>query len=163
MSYIASNLRPFDVTLDTISTVDYTYTNLDDDLATIKTAGYLNKRLENTDNIATLVKVNDLVYITGSDGSQQVKVTQIDPTIVINAGLILVDSFIGTATAFQLQSFLAANTLNTDTVQALVASAAVPVNVIGATAGAAGGAITVIFDANPTLPTLVNLMSYRQA
>lgn len=163
MSYIASNLRPFDITLDTVSTVDYTYTNLDDTLATIKGTGYLNKRLENTDNIATLLKVNDLVYITGSDGSEQLKVTAIDPTIVLNAGLILIDAFIGTATTSILQSFAAPNTIDTDTVIATIASAAVPLGLIAATSGSAIGFITVLFSGNPTLPTLVNLMSFRQA
>ncbi len=79
MSYIALNLRPFDVNIDTSSVTNYTYTNLDDSLATITAPGYFSTTLEDSANIATSVKLNDLIYVHGSDGSDQLKVTSLNP------------------------------------------------------------------------------------
>lgn len=163
MSYIPLSLRPFDVNIDTSSTVNYTYTNLDDDLATIKTVGYLSKTVEDTANIANSLKVNDLVYITGSDGSQQVKVTDIDPEITLNAGLIFIDGFIATTTnGVAIESFAAPNTLIGDTILATMDTSVLLVSVREATV-LVNGFIQVTFSANAQIGDTVNLLSIRQA
>lgn len=163
MSYIPLNLRPFDVNIDTSSTVNYTYTNLDDDLAEIKTVGYFSKTVEDTANIANSLKVNDLVYITGSDGSQQVKVTDIDAEITINAGLIFIDGFIATTTnGLAIESFAAPNTLIGDVILATTNQSIPLRSVIEATV-LVDAFIQVTFNGAATIGDTVNLLSIRQA
>ena len=90
MSYKPLNLRPFDPNLSTFAAQNLEYTNEQDDLATIKTAGYFSKTIEDTSNIANSLKVDDLLYIKGSDGAAQLRVTAIDPVIIIGGSQLIV-------------------------------------------------------------------------
>ncbi len=155
--------------IDTASAVNYTYTNKDDNLALITGSGYFSKTIEDPTNIASVVKINDLIYVEGSDGSQQLKVTAIDPVITVTTGIPPVSFISGglfvTVGGSQIETFGVPETKVGDIVLALI-------NIKG-TSGPVGALFveqgTVISDGNVQLvlnvstgnDTLINIMVFR--
>ncbi len=164
MSFIPLSLRPFDVNIDTASSVSYTYTNLDDSLATIKGTDYFSKTVEDENNITTALKVNDLLYIHGSDGAEQLTVTAIDPEIVIGVtGVVVVESFLAITTGGNpTEAIPAPNTLSTDNVFTQLIVSTVPAIVIVG-AQAQNGIIGVDFSLDPLAATQLYLLTVRNA
>ena len=118
MPYEPIALTTFDDTLNVNALTNYTYTNKDDSLATIQADGYFDKDFPSTDNAARSIKIDDRITIKGSDGSVEVRVTDVLPIIkVVAAGsaFTIVTSFVGTATDGQSSStFAAPGVLPTD-------------------------------------------------
>lgn len=74
MPYNPLALTPFDPNLETNAVTPYTYTNLDDSIETIKTQGYFDIELEDPNNIAGSLKLNDRILVVASDTTQEIVV-----------------------------------------------------------------------------------------
>lgn len=176
MPYEPLRLAPFDPNLDAIALTSYTYTNQDDDLATIKTPGYFDKDLESSDNFASVIKINDVITIQGAgsqdiETSEQVRVTAVTPLITVTPvvpapippAFTIIDSFTAiTLGGSPSESFTAPNTLPGDNV---IATAGLTVTVAPLVAQLAGvasvGIITVVFNVDPSAGSEVHILSVR--
>ncbi len=165
--YIPLNLRPFDPNLSTFAAQSLEYTNLDDDLATIKGPKYFSKTLEDTSNIANSLKVDDLLYIHGSDGSEQLKIISVDPEIVVASSapsiIIVASEIVTTVGGSGTEVFPFPGVLTTDTVVATMAfmnSMMLPLILFTATI-ATDGNVTLAFDKDPEVASLINVTVTR--
>lgn len=65
------------------NTTVWQYTSSADTVATIEASGYFNPLLNaNSDNLTSLIKPKDFIFICGSDGTDLVVVVSIDPIVV---------------------------------------------------------------------------------
>lgn len=82
MSYNFTKLIAFSPIVADNSTI-WHYSNTADTITTIQTTGYFAPS-DDTQNLASLIKVGDAMYLLGSNGTAWVSVTAVDPVVVAN-------------------------------------------------------------------------------
>ena len=163
MPFIPSNIRGFDPNLSTFAAKNFEYTSDEDDLATIKTAGYFSKTVEDTNNITNSLKVDDLIYIHGTDGSEQLKISAIEPQIVTKlASNIITASFLAnTVGGSANEIFSSPGSSNGDVVFTQLVAEGVPgLRIVSAVTNISGD-IDVLFTADPTAFSVIALMTTK--
>lgn len=85
MAYLPTSLSPFDRLFNSVNKTNWTYSSNADTLATILTSGYFDPTFTtdaDKQNLAILMKVNDLIYVEGTNGTDYAKVSSLDPIVL---------------------------------------------------------------------------------